>query len=123
MDTAEIRHRNFQNIYAKFRQDNSEHPDRGMLRLFAETLEMSSAYLSHIKTNRKNMGAATARNIEEKLGLPHGYMDKVNSNEKLTASAVEKAFIESALLLYRNNPTEAQALVMSKLVALAKSKR
>lgn len=118
MDTAQIRHGNFMALFRKFREDHGHLPDRGMLKLFAEKLELSDRYLSHIKNDRKNIGAAIARQIEKRLRLPHGYMDvphePANTNTQ-PVDELERNFMETALALYRSAPAEARAMMMEFL--------
>ncbi|NEX60641.1 hypothetical protein [Noviherbaspirillum galbum] len=90
-----------------------------MLKLFAEHLSLSDRYLSHIKCNRKNIGSNVARTIEERMGLPHGWMDREHDQppENATAPADEneKLFMEMALALYRSQRAEAQQLLLTLL--------
>jgi len=116
MDTAEIRYRNFMALFKQFRDENSHLPDRGMLKLFAERLELSDRYLSHVKNNRKNIGAAIARQVEKRLKLPHGWMDVPHGGGPLEAvDELERNFMETALALYRSAPAEARTLMLEFL--------
>jgi hypothetical protein len=115
MDTAQIRHQNFLALFKAFRDQHSNLPDRGMLKLFAEKLELSDRYLSHIKNNRKNIGANIARKIEQRLKLPHGWMDNLHSNTVRPDGSAESQFVQTALSLYRENPVEAQAMMLEFL--------
>ncbi len=114
MDTSEIRHRNFMALFKRFKEQRSELPNRGMLKLFSEKIELSDRYLSHIKNNRKNIGAATARQIEKRLKLPHGYMDVPHDSADPT-NELERNFIDTALALYRSSPADARALMVELL--------
>ena len=122
MEAAEIRNQNFQHLFAQFKMEHADLPERGMLKLFAEHLDMSSAYLSHLKTARKPIGTTTARNIEEKLKLPRGYMDTIQTSRPMSASAEEKAFIQSCLTMYRQNPLKAQSVILNEINALLREK-
>jgi len=123
MDTSQIRYTNFASIFAKFKMEHADLPDHGMLKAFAEELGMSQAYLSHIHTQRKNIGARTARNIERGLNLPVGYMDSLPTTRPVSATAQEKAFIQSCLTMYRQDPLKAQSVVLGELDNLVKGKK
>lgn len=45
------------------------------INLFCERIDMNPTYYSQLKSGRKAIGDDLARRIEEKLGLPRGYMD------------------------------------------------
>jgi hypothetical protein len=119
MDSTQIRHHNFQKLYADFVNQRPHLPQRGMLKLFAEHLDLSDRYLSHIKCNRKNIGSNVARAIEERLHLPHGWMDREHdqSPDRLSTpvSENEKLFVEMALTLFRSQQADAQELLMTLL--------
>jgi hypothetical protein len=119
MDSAQIRHHNFQKLYADFVNQRPHLPQRGMLKLFAEHLNLSDRYLSHIKCNRKNIGSNVARAIEERLHLPHGWMDREHdqSHDRLSTpvNENEKLFVEMALTLFRSQQADAQELLMTLL--------
>lgn len=125
MDTAQIRHNNFMQLFRKFREAHSDLPDRGMLKLFAEKLELSDRYISHLKNNRKNIGANTARHIERRLKLPHGWLDNIHDRQsgqptEQTANEAERQFVDTALAIYRANPVEAQRMMLEFLQAKLK---
>ena len=122
MDVSDIRSRNFKDLYAKFKQDHADLPDHGMIKAFAEHLGMSQAYLSHLHTLRKNIGARTARKIEAQLSLPAGYMDSLHTNKAFNASAAEKEYLHTALALYRASPVEAQAMMLKAVMNRATKK-
>jgi transcriptional regulator with XRE-family HTH domain len=117
MDSAQIRHKNFRKLFDDFIEQHPHLPQRGMLKLFAERLNLSDRYLSHIKCNRKNIGHAVARSIEERLKLPHGWMDHEHDAHALImpANDREKLFVETALSLFRAQPIEARELMLDLL--------
>lgn len=126
MDSAQIRFKNFQKLFNDFVDQHAHLPQRGMLKLFAERLGFSDRYLSHIKCNRKNIGHNVARTIEERLRLPHGWMDREHHTPVQTASPSpaalpldekERLFIETALMLFRSQPVEARELMIELLRA------
>lgn len=115
MDSAQIRHTNFMRLFSDFINDHPHAPRRGMLKLFAQKLELSERYLSHIKCQRKNIGHQMARCIEQKLNLPHGWLDQEHAPHSVPADDHEKLFIETALTLFRSRPQEAREIMMDLL--------
>ncbi len=115
MDSAQIRHKNFLRLFNDFIDRHPDAPQRGMLKLFAERLNLSDRYLSHIKCNRKNIGNIVARAIEERLKLPHGWMDREHDTLNLPADDKEKLFVETALTLFRAQPHEAREMMIDLL--------
>ncbi len=116
MDSATIRHKNFQKLFTDFIAQHPDLPQRGMLKLFAERLDMSDRYLSHIKCNRKNIGSNIARAIEERLKLPHGWMDREHDTlNMMPVDEKEKLFVETALSLFRAQPNEAREMMIELL--------
>jgi hypothetical protein len=133
MDISEIRFRNYQHLFERFkettRQDDPGAPEKGMLKLFGEKLGIRQAYMSHINTRYKNIGPTAARQIEQALGLPHGWMDQAHDKKQPTRASVEGrptqepaapeptdadelAFLETAIKLYRDNPLRAQTALL-----------
>lgn len=115
MDSAQIRHANFMRLFTDFINVHPQLPRRGMLKLFAQKLELSERYLSHIKCQRKNIGHQIARTIEKQLGLPHGWMDQEHTAHSAPADDHEKLFIETALTLFRSRPQQAREVMMNLL--------
>lgn len=115
LDSAQIRHKNFRRLFDDFIAQHPHLPQRGMLKLFAERLELSDRYLSHIKCNRKNIGSNVARAIEDRLRLPHGWMDREHDSLHLPVNDKERLFVETALTLFRAQPNEARELMLEQL--------
>jgi hypothetical protein len=115
MDSAQIRHQNFMKLFNDFIDSHPGESQRGMLKLFAQQLELSDRYLSHIKCKRKNIGSMIARTIEDRMKLPHGWMDRQHHPVDNSADPKEKLFIETALILYRTQPLEARDLMIHLL--------
>lgn len=115
MDSAQIRHKNFQRLFAEFIDQHSHLPQRGMLKLFAERLDLSERYLSHIKCRRKNIGSNMARNIEERLKLPHGWLDREHERIIQPGNEKEKLFVEMALTLFRTQEDAAREMLFDLL--------
>ena len=112
LDSAQIRHRNFMKLFHDFMNRYPNEPRRGMLKAFAEHLQLSERYLSHIKCNRKNIGANLARLIEKRLRLPHGWMDREHDPHTMPLDDKEKIFVATALAFFRAHPTEARDSLM-----------
>lgn len=115
MDSAQIRHKNFQKLFDDFIDQHPNLPQRGMLKLFAHRLNLSDRYLSHIKCNRKNIGNNVARLIEERLKLPHGWMDREHDTLNMPIDEKEKLFVETALMLFRAQPNDAREMLIDLL--------
>lgn len=115
MDSAQIRHKNFKKLFADFINQHPNLPQRGMLKLFAQRLNLSDRYLSHIKCNRKNIGNSVARTIEEQLKLPRGWMDREHDTLNLPIDDKEKLFVETALTLFRSQPNETRDMMLDLL--------
>ena len=115
LDSAQIRHNNFQKLFEDFIAQHPHLPRRGMLKLFAERLDLSDRYLSHVKCKRKNIGGNVARAIEERLKLPHGWMDREHDALHLPVDEKERLFVETALTLFRAQPHEARELMLEQL--------
>ena len=115
MDSAQIRHKNFQKLFADFIDQHPHLPQRGMLKLFAERLDLSDRYLSHIKCKRKNIGNNVARGIEERLKLPHGWLDREHDRLNPPNNEKEKLFVEMALALFRTQEEDARELMLGLL--------
>ena len=115
MDSAQIRHKNFRKLFDDFVRQHPGLPQCGMLKLFAQRLELSDRYLSHIKCNRKNIGNNVARTVEERLQLPRGWMDREHDAFNLPVDEKEKLFVETALSLFRAQPENARELMLDLL--------
>lgn len=115
MNSAQIRHKNFQKLFSQFIKQHADLPQRGMLKLFAQRLNLSERYLSHIKCNRKNIGNNVARAIEEQLKLPHGWMDREHDTFTMPADDKERLFVETALTLFRAQPEAAREMMIDLL--------
>jgi hypothetical protein len=117
MNSSQIRHKNFNSLFHDFIARHPDLPRRGMLKMFAQHLELSDRYLSHIKCQRKNIGHRLARAIEHRLGLPHGWLDREHDGARmpLPVDKREKLFIETALLLFRSQPEQARELMLQLL--------
>lgn len=110
MDSSHFRADNFARLFREFREANAHLPDRGMLKLFAEKVDVSDRYLSHVRCGRRVLGNATCRQIEHKLGKPHGWMD-LPHGEQDPRDKDEQILMEQVLMLYRNSPDILKRLI------------
>ena len=110
MDASQNRIVNFLALFKQFRDANAHLPNRGLLKLFAERVDVSHVFLSHVKCGRKQIGASIARKIEAKCGQPHGWMDQPHSPADAQTGA-ERALVEQILAIYRNSPVSTQRLI------------
>lgn len=113
--TRQIRHENFKRLLEEHMdsvwKQFPDEPMKGMLASFAARCNESPAYLSHVKNDRKAVGTALARSLEQSMGKPVGWMDNDHGGEA-PASMSEKEFLESWRALHRQTPDEAtQALL------------
>lgn len=108
---TQARQENFVLLFRQFREKHAERPDRGMLKAFAEEIGMSDRYLSHVKCGRKAIGHAVARQMEEALKLPEGWMDRRHAEIEPTGSD-ERLFMETMIALFRAAPGDARRLML-----------
>jgi hypothetical protein len=93
-----------------------------MLKRFAEHLEMSPVYLSNIKSGAKVIGVMTARKVEEKMGVPEGWMDTDHSRDESLMTDDDLAFQDSVMAVYRQAPEASRALLLRAFQALLTGK-
>lgn len=110
----DIRFANYRTLMRQFEEAGANEglPSRGSLNRFGDFVGISARYLSHINNRRKNIGDATCRAIETAFKLPTSWMDTDHSRGTDPANEPEAEFTRFALQLYRESPTEAQALMM-----------
>lgn len=109
MDAHAFRADNFANLFRQFCDANTHLPRRGLLKQFAQHLDLSPAYLSHVKVGRKTIGTATARHIEAKCGKPHGWMDLPHGADAMSTD--ERVLVDQILSLYRASPDTIKLLM------------
>lgn len=108
----DIRFANYRTLFAQFEERDKEEGNqhRGLLNRFGEYVKVSPRYLSHVNARRKHLGPRTTAAIEAAFELPEHWMDTDHSRP---AGSAELEFTRLALQLYRESPTEAQALMMN----------
>lgn len=73
MEIKEIRLNNLLALSSKY----------GRIVDFCDRIAMNPSYFSQIKSGKKAIGGDIARKVEEKLGMPRGYMDSLQDEDKL----------------------------------------
>lgn len=73
MEIKEIRLNNLLALSSKY----------GRIVDFCDRIAMNPSYFSQIKGGKKAIGDDIARKVEEKLGLPRGYMDSAQEEDRL----------------------------------------
>lgn len=86
----------------------------------AGKLGVSQPFISQIKSRRRNMGAAAARRIEQRMGYPPGYMDlppeQAASLQDSISSLSESEVVDALLSRIPDlSPDSAQKLALALL--------
>lgn len=115
--STDIRYRNFMFLVNGIIDANNGIA-RGALVEVSEKTKIPQRQLSHIKTKRRNIGAATARTIEKAFALPDGWLDTTHD---LTEPSDDKEaqFLKSALSAFRYDAARANAAIYSILSEMA----
>lgn len=121
-----VRARNFQFLFEQFKEERrkvrADEPDRGMLKRFAEHLELNNVYLSNINSGNKVIGVKTARHIEKKMNVPEGWLDTDHTRDESLMSDDDVAFQDSVMAIYRQAPEASRALLLRAFQALIHGK-
>lgn len=114
MEINAIRMNNYRTLFARFRASEQERdtPEHGIHQRFADHCRVSVRYLAHITHGRKKFSESMARQLEDALGLPLGWMDNVHSAQDAAGNDAEREFVDLAMTLYRENPVEMQRMMM-----------
>lgn len=86
MDVKEIRLNNLLALASTYDQDVE----------FCKRIEMNPSYLPQLKSKTKTIGDKIARKVEEKLGLPHGYMDVTHGPSEVAPKPPEADVMATA---------------------------
>jgi len=113
MGIHETRYANFNFLLEGF-QLNRGGVERGLLRDFGIAVGISDRQLSHLKCQRRNIGTATARQIERSLGLEDGWMD-VPHGADIPMTDRERGIVDLILALYRASPVDTQEAILNLL--------
>lgn len=123
MEIHEIRKQNYRALLRQFRARTEEVnlPEHGMLKRFAEHAGVSARYLSHINNDRKHIGVTLARRMEVGLGLSRGWLD-IHHADAVQPSDGETEFLSVAQRLFRESPSDAQAMLMRYMLSRIEAK-
>ncbi|MFN7344263.1 MAG: hypothetical protein ACK5VO_00510 [Betaproteobacteria bacterium] len=145
LDLAQIRLDNALLLFEEFVQQAARKPDaatlRGLEGRFAERLQIQPSYWSQIKGRSRQIGERLARQFEERMRKPYGWMDQPHAlgaavpaaaaaaggepdEPALFAQTDDERFIVGLVLTYyRRHPDKARArlldLLSEVLVAVA----
>lgn len=103
METKDIRLKNLIFLLDKYTSKQA----------FAEHVDMAPAHVSQIVSGYRSMGNVIARRIEEKVGLPIGYMDSLHEQNETAAHKVEE--LASVYTLKPEDTAEEKALEFADL--------
>ncbi|MFZ4623864.1 MAG: helix-turn-helix domain-containing protein [Rhodoferax sp.] len=114
MDVNGMRMKNYKRLLREFQESpgQAELPHHGLIKRFSERVGVSDRYLSHINNGRKDIGAKTARSIENGFDKPHGWLDNDNDAPLQSESDTEKEIIATVISLYRENPDGVHQMLM-----------
>jgi hypothetical protein len=108
MDVRDIRRNNLLLLLA-------EYPEFGSISAFAQDVGAAPNHLSQILSEKIKitMGNTMARRIEEKKGLPHGWMDAPHDDSDPLSNLDDETrdYLETALLIYKASPIRARAII------------
>lgn len=117
MDNQEIRYQNLLVLLRQHQETRGGH-ERGLLKEWGEMVGISEKQVSHLRSQRRNIGTSTARRIEAELKLPNGWMDHEHREQP---DEHEKKYLETALRLFRASPASAYESMIEKLGELGKN--
>jgi len=127
LDLAQVRLDNALLLFEEFVQQAARQPDaatlRGLEGRFAERLEIQPSYWSQIKGRSRQIGERLARQFEERMRKPYGWMDAphprggapvpaaprqpaATENAELTAQTDDERFIVGLVLTYYRRPPD-----------------
>jgi hypothetical protein len=114
----QVRLRNLKFLLEQFKDEiraqYPEHPERGMLKLFAERVGISVINFRQIMSGHKLAGPNIRDRIEDALNLPRGWLDSDHSQAK--------AFSESVMALYNQAPEATRSAMLKVMSALVTNK-
>jgi len=119
MSASEWRRKNLNYAYKKFAAKRKKEglEERGTKTRFAEASKMSLQLMSNILQGQKTIGAALARKIEERLGMPTASLD-LNPKAILTKNNEEWKYLDTCQGLYWLEPEMARAKLHELVVEM-----
>jgi hypothetical protein len=135
-DLAQVRLDNALLLFDEFVQQAARHPDaatlRGLEGRFAERLQIQPSYWSQIKSRSRQIGERLARQFEQQMRKPYGWMDAPQptsaANERAAAatddsgrdsaapqSDDERFIVGLVLTYYRRHPQRARQRLLDLL--------
>jgi hypothetical protein len=122
----QVRLRNLKFLLERFkddvRADYPEHPERGMMKLFADHCGISVVNFRQILSGHKVAGVNLRDRIEDALNLPRGWLDSDHSQEQIPKDDDAKAFNESVMALYSQAPEATRTAMLKVMSALVKNR-
>jgi hypothetical protein len=122
----QVRLRNIKFLLEQFKDDvrshYPEHPERGMIKLFAERLGVSVINFRQILTGHKLAGPNIRDRIEDALKLPRGWLDTDHTAEVISKDDDAKAFNDSVMALYMQAPEATRGAMLKVMSALVTNK-
>ncbi len=137
LDLAQIRLDNALLLFEEFVQQAARKPDaatlRGLEGRFAERLQIQPSYWSQIKSRSRQIGERLARQFEERMRKPYGWMDVPHARgapavvaastpptpaeePELAVQTDDERFIVGLVLTYyRRHPDKARARLLDLL--------
>ncbi|MCP1675478.1 SOS-response transcriptional repressor LexA [Natronocella acetinitrilica] len=83
----------------------------------AETLDLAPSYVWQMLNGKRNIGNKTARKIEQRLGLPTGHLDGLNTNSAGTSKDDPGLYAQGSATLRRAKPSPRKVPVISYIQA------
>ncbi len=135
-DLAQIRLDNALLLFDEFVQQAARHPDaatlRGLEGRFAERLQIQPSYWSQIKSRSRQIGERLARQFEQQMRKPYGWMDAPQPTSAANARAAaatddggrdgaapqsddERFIVGLVLTYYRRHPRRARQRLLDLL--------
>jgi hypothetical protein len=137
LDLAQIRLDNALLLFEEFVQQAARKPDaatlRGLEGRFAERLQIQPSYWSQIKSRSRQIGERLARQFEERMRKPYGWMDLPHGRAAASAAPAtalpppapepvlaaqtddERFIVGLVLTYYRRHPDKARARLLDLL--------
>jgi hypothetical protein len=122
----QVRRRNLKFLLEQFkdevRSQYPEHPERGMMKMFAERLGISVINFRQIMSGHKLAGPNLRDRVEEALKLPSGWLDTDHSAEFMAKDDAAKKFNETVMALYAQYPEASRDTLLEVMTALITGK-